>query len=97
MKVHYYFHPFHMENTTTSLAKQNFMEREEIYAAQHKFDSIAMTDLDMRHNIEKCIAWAAQNGYCYAEEAAYCYGTANKRVMVEDQPYYNSYKWVDAL
>ena len=43
---------------------------------------------------KKCIAWAAQQGYIFAEEAAKEIEEITNEKLVEDQPYYSSYKWV---
>lgn len=50
--------------------------------------------MTMKH-VEACIAWAAQQGYVFAEDAAHEYGMIAKRIMRCDQPYYNSYVWRD--
>lgn len=43
--------------------------------------------------IQKCIAWAAQQGYYKAEEVGVAFGRLVDAEMYEDQPYYNSYNW----
>ena len=47
--------------------------------------------------VEKCIAWAAQQGYCFAQEAADEYGLKFGREMVKDDntAYYNTRSWRD--
>ena len=47
------------------------------------------------NHVEACIAWAAQQGYCFAEEAAHEYGMIHERIMWCEQPYYNAYSWRD--
>lgn len=47
--------------------------------------------------VEECIAWAAQQGYCYAQDAADELTTVTGRVMHEDQNtgMYNTRSWSD--
>jgi len=44
-------------------------------------------------NVEKCIAWAMQQGYFNAEETAKELGKVTGRTMRLDQAYYDNYKW----
>lgn len=43
--------------------------------------------------VEDCIAWAAQTGYCFADDAAAALGEWTRREMWCDQPYYNAHAW----
>lgn len=45
--------------------------------------------------VEAALAWAAQQTYYRAEEAAREYGDLVGREMYCDQPYYNAWKWRD--
>jgi hypothetical protein len=45
--------------------------------------------------VEQTLAWAAQQGYYLAEDAAAEYGAAAGREMYWNQPYYNAYAWRD--
>lgn len=45
--------------------------------------------------VEAALAWAAQQTYSFAEDAAAEYGKAAGREMYLDQPYYNSFGWRD--
>lgn len=50
---------------------------------------------DNRKEVEDCIAWAAQQGYCFANRAAEALGQSTGRIMYCDQPYYNAFSWKD--
>lgn len=54
-----------------------------------------MTDKPKLPAIEACIAWAAQQGYSYADNAADELSSVTGRIMVESHPLYNVYKWID--
>ena len=45
--------------------------------------------------VEKCIAWAAQQGYCFAGDAAREYGEHFSREMVDDEntAFYGTHSW----
>lgn len=43
--------------------------------------------------IEECIAWSAQQGYCFAGKAAGQLTSLTNREMFESQPYYNAFEW----
>lgn len=47
--------------------------------------------------VEECIAWAAQMGYCFAQDAADEYGPKFGREMVEDEntAMYGTRSWRD--
>lgn len=45
--------------------------------------------------VEAALAWAAQQTYYMAEDAAREYGQAYGREMVCDKPYYNAWAWRD--
>ncbi len=47
--------------------------------------------------IENCIAWAAQQGYCFAQEAAHELGMITNRIMTDDDntAMYGTQSWRD--
>jgi hypothetical protein len=47
--------------------------------------------------VEQCIAWAAQQGYIFAQDAAHEYGMLAGRIMVDDDntAMYGTHTWRD--
>ena len=43
--------------------------------------------------VKECIRWAAQQSYTDFEKAAKEIENLTGEKLVEDQPYYNSYRW----